>query len=727
MTRLSAVGVVLLMLTVSLLSVGRVDAHATLRSSEPPANSFLRVPPDRLVLTFTEPLARTSSAVRILNAAGLPVETGAVTFSNDNLTMITALERLSPGIYNVLWENVSTIDGHGLRGSFPFTILNADGSVPDVVNTVGHIGGSEDPVPLADAAAVRALSLLGLLLAAGGALVLLLWDRSAPQPPSGLARLVMLGGGVALVAALLNLAVIDREYAGLSLPEVIFQTRIGGYWMTRFGAALLILMSATFVADAPRRAGLGIIGSVGIYVWGFSATSHAAAGAGSGWATALDFVHGIAAVLWIGAVIGLAVTLRLVWKSEYYVRLLPRFSLLAAVMVFFVLTTGLLNSLIQLDTPSAFVDTRYGLTLLVKLGLILPLLLLAGYNAKWGKSRISRGGERRPVGLLATVGAEIILGLAVLSSAALLTQTTVSRSVIREPGASSYLAVQRAEDADVTLSVDPNRTGVNLYRVSIVDLAGSALDSDGARLTFRYLQDPAVGPATLSLVRASEPGEFVGQGPFLNLEGQWRVEVFVQRRDADDTTVFFDVRPAGPALMVQASSGTWSNPSPGLTWNEFGGLLILMTGLGFALFRGRFGSLGRWPATGANTATVLGFGVGVLLLFGVHGHDTAGDAPENPIFPDRDSIARGRALYQQNCIACHGATGVPPAGLDLKPYPLDLTVHVPKHSDGEVFGFIAAGVPGTAMAAWSEGEDALSNEDMWHLVNYLRTLRTVTE
>ncbi|HNM77482.1 MAG TPA: hypothetical protein PKI89_03905, partial [Tepidiformaceae bacterium] len=67
----------------------------------------------------------------------------------------------------------------------------------------------------------------------------------------------------------------------------------------------------------------------------------------------------------------------------------------------------------------------------------------------------------------------------------------------------------------------------------------------------------------------------------------------------------------------------------------------------------------------------------------------------------------------------------PPKGLDLNPYPLDLTVHAPQHADGALFNFISKGVPGTAMRAWGSGDGKLTEEQIWHLVNFLRTLTPV--
>jgi copper transport protein len=106
-----------------------------------------------------------------------------------------------------------------------------------------------------------------------------------------------------------------------------------------------------------------------------------------------------------------------------------------------------------------------------------------------------------------------------------------------------------------------------------------------------------------------------------------------------------------------------------------------------------------------------------------------GDAPStadtliNPIPPDSDSIAEGETLYAENCAACHGDTGKGDGlvGMTLNPAPADLTIHtVPGvHSDGKLWNWISDGYPGSVMPAFSQ---FLTEEEMWHLVNYIRTL-----
>ena len=97
---------------------------------------------------------------------------------------------------------------------------------------------------------------------------------------------------------------------------------------------------------------------------------------------------------------------------------------------------------------------------------------------------------------------------------------------------------------------------------------------------------------------------------------------------------------------------------------------------------------------------------------------TAG--PRNPFPPTAQSLAQGRTLYVTHCQSCHGVTGKGdgPAGVGLMPPPIDLTQHVGLHPEGELFRMISQGVPRTAMPPFA---GRLTEEERWHLVNYIRT------
>jgi putative copper resistance protein D len=100
-----------------------------------------------------------------------------------------------------------------------------------------------------------------------------------------------------------------------------------------------------------------------------------------------------------------------------------------------------------------------------------------------------------------------------------------------------------------------------------------------------------------------------------------------------------------------------------------------------------------------------------------------GSLPINPIPPNADSVAIGETLYQENCFPCHGDTGAGdgPVGRTLNPPPADLTLHTQPgvHPDGRLYNWITNGFQDSVMPAF---KDKLTDDERWHLVNYIRTL-----
>lgn len=103
----------------------------------------------------------------------------------------------------------------------------------------------------------------------------------------------------------------------------------------------------------------------------------------------------------------------------------------------------------------------------------------------------------------------------------------------------------------------------------------------------------------------------------------------------------------------------------------------------------------------------------------------------NPVASTPASIATGKRAYDANCAACHGnlAQGAVKAGLTISiieeqrgKQPPDLTDDQSDHgsSDGDIFAVIKRGVPPTMMAGF---DGRIPDQDIWSIVNYLRTLR----
>ncbi len=94
---------------------------------------------------------------------------------------------------------------------------------------------------------------------------------------------------------------------------------------------------------------------------------------------------------------------------------------------------------------------------------------------------------------------------------------------------------------------------------------------------------------------------------------------------------------------------------------------------------------------------------------------------KNPIPTSADSIAAGKKAYAR-CASCHGTNGQGGPGNDLIPAAPSLVDDVWEHgsSDGEIFTNIKNGIaPDFNMVPF---KDQLKDEEIWHLVNYLRSI-----
>jgi len=103
------------------------------------------------------------------------------------------------------------------------------------------------------------------------------------------------------------------------------------------------------------------------------------------------------------------------------------------------------------------------------------------------------------------------------------------------------------------------------------------------------------------------------------------------------------------------------------------------------------------------------------------------DETKNPVTASAESIAKGKELYLErtkgNCIFCHGETGsgneANLAKLRRKPADLTNKERMTAMTDGELFWKISKGITGIMPA----GEKRMpTEEERWHVVNYVRTL-----
>ena len=95
---------------------------------------------------------------------------------------------------------------------------------------------------------------------------------------------------------------------------------------------------------------------------------------------------------------------------------------------------------------------------------------------------------------------------------------------------------------------------------------------------------------------------------------------------------------------------------------------------------------------------------------------------QNPLTVTPQTTTEGKELYLQACAVCHGTDGHSQTDLGQGMYPpaMDLTSpHVQHWKEAELFWIIQNGVRMTGMASW---KSAISQQDTWKLVAFIRTL-----
>ena len=96
--------------------------------------------------------------------------------------------------------------------------------------------------------------------------------------------------------------------------------------------------------------------------------------------------------------------------------------------------------------------------------------------------------------------------------------------------------------------------------------------------------------------------------------------------------------------------------------------------------------------------------------------------PQRPA-DTKASVGSGSTLYSSECSLCHGSDGRSPTPMGRWMYPraADLSSEqVQSFSDQELFWIIQNGIRFTGMPAFGKVE---TGDNIWNLVNYVRTLR----
>jgi len=191
-----------------------------------------------------------------------------------------------------------------------------------------------------------------------------------------------LGVGLVLIvrASMMSGESVDRFMP--VLPVILLQTHFGVMWLIRC-CGLLLLWGGWSLLMLTQKEYFAVLMfcAAALIAWTVSGVGHSAGLDGFSWRQWVDWIHIMAASLWGGTMLFVALTLKpTAPQNGLFSTTIRRLSSLATAVFAVVLITGIINTEHQLHAVSDFVTTGYGRILLLKLALVAAMLGCAATN-----------------------------------------------------------------------------------------------------------------------------------------------------------------------------------------------------------------------------------------------------------------------------------------------------------------------------------------------------------
>lgn len=636
--RVSVLALLLALFSMALVPQ-RTEAHAILVRSDPVKDAVLPAPPSEVRMWFSESLNPTYSTAYVVNATSgataaqsntaTHVDTGnAHVSAGDATEMDLSLKPdLPAAVYVVLYRTQSADDGHILHGSYLFTVVAADGTVPSKngISAGAFQGEDQASAGQLDGPALFSLIMvtltdLGVIFWVGIQLwftfVLQLQDtvdqtqlaimRDMEQRFNGALALPVLAlafvaniGVLVGQALTINTGQIDQAFNLQTLSGLVSQGQFGHYWIMREVVILVAITLALYnrmVQSHP--ASVKALLSWANFVLGLALltamtlSGHAAAASQNIVVLAIlsDFLHLLAASLWVGGMFTIALVYLPVLKryasleqARSLVETLPRYAPLAITGVILLGISGPFNAAARMSSWDQLLGTAYGRTLVVKNVLVAGLVLTSAIHVLLFRPRLAKAlatysqtTSRAPhvatngVGELPTLAAsqlkrqerhitsqtrrlssvlrwEPLLGVAVLLctgllsvfSNTLLPVTSQSTTPSSTQGAvKPFTTTVSTTDKlyQLKLAISPDRYGTNMFTVTVFDAQGKPVPAGNVGVSlYTTMLDMDMGTQSVNLQPDSK-GHFSASGD-LDMGGNWQVRAVVRTRDATQHSV----------------------------------------------------------------------------------------------------------------------------------------------------------------------------------------------
>jgi copper transport protein len=242
-----------------------------------------------------------------------------------------------------------------------------------------------------------------------------------------------------------------------------------------------------------------------------------------------DAAHVAAAATWTGGLAFVVAALVMARADRWPLAAVavPRFSTTAMISVAVLLVAGAINGYLQVRAWRGLWETEYGVLLLVKIGLVLPLLALGAYNNRFAVPRLRRqiasAVERRR--FIRMAGAELVIMLAIVG---------VTAGLVNAPPARTEISMHEASDME--LRMGPMRADMEVMPATVgpneIHLMFTKGRPDEVIVTAQ-LKSKDIGPLRYKARRSMEEGTYAVKRANLSPAGDWDLLIEARRGKFD--------------------------------------------------------------------------------------------------------------------------------------------------------------------------------------------------
>lgn len=589
-----------------------VNGHAIPDRYTLEPNSLIEKPesfPSSISIIFSERPDLKVSYIHVTNSEGNRIDNDDFKITGDNErrgTVTVKTNLIGEDVYAVSWSTLSLDDGHVSKGTYVVGVgvgssLPANTVIKNVTdtNTIYSPIMSVAKIPII----IGQVFVLGFVFSQ-----IMIWKDIRRQGLRNIINFILIRRftnpvmilSIVMAAAATLIPIIQSAMISEAQSEYMknlallyFETANGKVWLIRVISCAIVASAAYYYgrdvtneanrSNSAKRRTKGtillyiLLIAVLLFIATNSVTSHSSSLATlSQLGILADFVHSVVVSIWIGGLMYIFYVLLpnvitiskdisgkvhqiIAQPKSILLLILSRFSVISTICVGVVGITGLSLAWFHIQNIDELLLSDYGRTLIVKLSLVLPVVILGGYHQFWigrimkvlgfGQAEENESSKanfsQRFSSVKKTIKIECILAASVLCAASFLTVTSppaaMQNNEMAQPNFNAdmssamqdeFVRTLETQRIPITFVISPFVTGFNNFTVNFLGENESIGQVSNVSIEFRK-SDLSLGPIFAKLSKNNETSYSVNGG-YLSQPGQWDLKVTIQRSNLYD-------------------------------------------------------------------------------------------------------------------------------------------------------------------------------------------------